>query len=79
MQLDQIEVVGFKTLEAAMQSSQTTGPYTCNCRYLATALKHLLVSWLKEISAGFRKLVDGTPVVVLEVARSDVMFFIDSE
>ena len=32
----------------------------------AIAVNHVFVSWLKEISTGFRKVVDGTPVVVLE-------------
>ncbi len=41
----------------------------------AIAVNHVLVSWLKEISVGFRKLVDGTPVVVLENGnvRRDVL------
>ena len=32
----------------------------------AIAVNHVFVSWLKEVSIGFRKVVDGTPVVVLE-------------
>ena len=27
---------------------------------------HVLVAWLKQSSVGFRKIVDGTPVVVIE-------------
>lgn len=36
------------------------------CEVMAVALMHFLISWLKQVSPAFGRVVDGTPLVLLE-------------
>jgi uncharacterized membrane protein YcaP (DUF421 family) len=38
---------------------------------MTVAMNHVLVAWLKQRSEGFRKIADGTPIVIVQDGRWD--------
>jgi len=39
------------------------------CTILSIALTHYMIAWLKQVSPAFARVVDGTPLVLLEHGR----------